>query len=338
MVANNLIDVYKESGIDPFLLEIVEGKRTMSSDDFRNKKTWTVDELLSTEFPDPKWAVPGIIPEGLTILGGRPKKGKSFMALQIAHSIATGGKFFDRDVEQGEVLYYALEDNQRRIKERLIHMGVRPGTPITFRYEIKPLHEGGISELFTEIIQDRYRYIVVDTLAKASRGIDQNKQALMSRVWAEIQTEAIQHNLPLQFNDHTRKPSIYNSDPIDDIMGSTIKTGAADAILAIYTEQGKPGARLMGRGREIEDVDLRISWDPETFCWQCDGSSAEIRLSESKQDAIDVICGLGKSQLNEIASAMGKDRSNVFHTLSDLVNEQLIRRENIGNKVYYEKL
>lgn len=304
----------------------------------RNKKQWTVDELLSTEFPEPNWAIPGIVPEGLNILGGRPKKGKSFMALQMAHSIATGGVFFDHKVEQGEVLYYALEDNSRRLKERLIKMGVKPGTPITFLHEIKPLHEGGIPELYINIKMDRYRLIVIDTLAKASRGIDQNKQGVMSRVWSEIQSEAIKHNTPLQFIDHTRKPMGFASDPIDDIMASTIKTGAADAILAIYTEQGKRGALLMGRGRDIENIDLKIYWDPLTFCWQCIGDANEITMTEARWDVLNTVEELGKSQLADVANATGKPRSNVHRTLNDLCNEAKIRKEIIGNKVFYEKL
>lgn len=336
MVAANLMETFKEAGLDPVITEILEGK-TISPDAIRNKESWTVDELLSTEFPEPNWAIPGIIPEGLTILGGRPKKGKSFLALQMSIAIATGGMFFDHKVDQGEVLYYALEDNPRRLKDRLIKMGVKPGTPITFLHNISPLHEGGISELYANIHLDRFRFIVVDTLAKASRGIDQNKQGIMSRVWPDIQSTAISHNIPLQFIDHTRKPMGFNSDPIDDIMSSTIKTGAADAILAIYTEQGKAGARLMGRGRDIEDVDLKIRWDPITFCFQCEGDAHEIQISESKLEVLNTLTDIGKSQLTDISQTIGKDRSYIFHTLSDLVTEGLVKKETIGNKVFYEK-
>lgn len=336
-MTTNILEDLNEVGLDPIITEMIENP-TSNEEDIRYKKIWTVDDLLSTEFPEPKWAIPDLIPEGLTILGGRPKKGKSFLSLQMAQAIATGGMFFNHEVEQGEVLFYALEDNPRRIKDRLIKMGVKPGTKITFLHEIKPLHEGGISELYENIVIDRYRYIVVDTLAKASRGIDQNKQAIMSRVWSEIQTTAINHNSPLQFIDHTRKPMGINADPIDDIMASTIKTGAADAILAIYSEQGKAGSRLMGRGRDISDIDLRIHWDPITFCFQCDGDSNEIRLSEAKQDIHDVVKSLGRSQLGDISKAVGKDRSYVFRVLSDLFTEGFINRFNIGNNVYYENI
>ena len=341
MAETNLLETYKEAGLDPaltdpVLTEILEGK-TISPDAIRNKKSWTVDELLSTEFPEPNWAIPGIVPEGLTILGGRPKKGKSFLALQMSIAIATGGMFFDRKIDQGEVLYYALEDNPRRLKDRLNKMGVKLGTPITFLHNLSPLHEGGISELYMNIKLDRFRFIVVDTLAKASRGIDQNKQGIMSRVWPDIQSTAINHNVPLKFIDHTRKPMGFNVDPIDDIIASTIKTGAADAVLAIYTEPGKAGAKLLGRGREMEDVELRIHWDPLTFCFQCDGNANEIQLTESKQEVIDTLNDLGKCQLNDIANTLGKDRSNIYRTLVDLVNDGKVRKEPISNKVYYEK-
>ena len=40
-------------------------------------------DLMRLEFPEPKWAVPGVLPEGINILGGKPKQGKSIFSLNI---------------------------------------------------------------------------------------------------------------------------------------------------------------------------------------------------------------------------------------------------------------
>ena len=83
---------------------------------------WTADELLVAEFPEPRWAVDGIIPEGLTLLCGSPKFGKSWLGLGLGVSVATGGHAFGRvPVQQGHALVLALEDPARRLQERL-HM------------------------------------------------------------------------------------------------------------------------------------------------------------------------------------------------------------------------
>ena len=83
-------------------------------------KTLTAAELLGLELPPIRWSVQGLIPEGVTLLAGKPKLGKSWMALGIAIAISTGGVAFGtRAVEEGDVLYMALEDNHRRLRKRL---------------------------------------------------------------------------------------------------------------------------------------------------------------------------------------------------------------------------
>jgi len=41
-------------------------------------------------FPPIRWIVPDVLPEGATILAGRPKLGKSWMALDMALAVARG--------------------------------------------------------------------------------------------------------------------------------------------------------------------------------------------------------------------------------------------------------
>lgn len=77
-------------------------------------------DLLARDFPEPKWAVGGLLSEGATVFAGAPKVGKSFMALGLAIAIASGGRALSSiPVEQGDVLYLALEDGDKRMKKRL---------------------------------------------------------------------------------------------------------------------------------------------------------------------------------------------------------------------------
>jgi hypothetical protein len=77
-------------------------------------------ELLAKKLPDAQFIVPGYIAEGLTILAGRPKIGKSWLALGIAMAVASGGLAFGAvKVAAGSVLYLALEDTERRLQRRI---------------------------------------------------------------------------------------------------------------------------------------------------------------------------------------------------------------------------
>jgi RecA-family ATPase len=65
-------------------------------------------------------ALGGDVDEGVTLLAGAPKLGKSWLMLNVAVAVASGGKAFGSiDVEQGAVLYLAVDDNGRRLQKRL---------------------------------------------------------------------------------------------------------------------------------------------------------------------------------------------------------------------------
>ena len=83
----------------------------------------TAKELQNRTYPPVRYIIPGLIPEGLSLLVGRPKIGKSWMALDIALSVASGATCLGgRTPDQGDVLYCALEDNERRLKNRITRL------------------------------------------------------------------------------------------------------------------------------------------------------------------------------------------------------------------------
>lgn len=302
------------------------------------RSRWTIAELLETDFPEPRWAVPGLIPIGLTILAGRPKVGKSWMALQLAAAVGIGGTFLGKQVEPGEVLYIALEDKGVRLKKRALKQGISGGN-VTFETEWKPLHKGGLEDLWAEFEANNYSLIIIDTLERATPGTDKSDERIMGPIFDKLQSWANGRNLAIIVIDHLRKPSTgFTADPINDVMGTTAKAGTADTILAIYKEQGKPGAFLKGRGRETEDTELQLSWDNMACKWDSEGDAGAIVMTEKRNAVLDALQMLGKSQLGDIASAIGEDRGNTFKRLADMNQAGLVSREKIGAKVYYDVL
>src|SRR5215207_4636708 len=80
----------------------------------------TARELRHQEFEPIRYVVPGYIAEGLTLLAGPPKLGKSWLVLDAGLALATGGTCLGGLVcEQGDVLYLALEDKERRLQGRI---------------------------------------------------------------------------------------------------------------------------------------------------------------------------------------------------------------------------
>jgi RecA-family ATPase len=304
-----------------------------------NARGWTVAELLATEFPPARCAIPGILQEGLNILGGRPKVGKSWLGLQASHSVGTGGKYLGIDVEKGRVLYLALEDTPRRLKSRIVDMGIPSIDTIQFHTEWRPLHEGGLNDLIIQVAADDYRLVVIDTLSRAIPGVDQNDPTVIGPIMASLQSLGQRQNIAILVVDHIRKPMGIAGDPIDDIISSTAKTAIADTILALYKEQGKPGAILAGRGRDIEDVNLKLTFDRELCCWQSEGDASQLALTERRQEILDALRALGRSQLEDIARMVGQPKSNTYKRLQDLCNAGMAKRFKIeGEGVFYEPI
>lgn len=107
--------------------------------------------LAEMTFPELQWAIPKILPEGLTMLAGKPKLGKSYLCLQMALAGATGDcKVFGvGGIEPADVLVCALEDSPRRLHDRIHQMYPFGGAPdrLHFATGWPRLDQGGIEEL-----------------------------------------------------------------------------------------------------------------------------------------------------------------------------------------------
>ena len=102
------------------------------------------------QFPPLHWIIPGVIPEGFFLLAGRVKLGKSWMLMDWSSAIALGGYAMGSiQCESGNVLHLALEDNERRLKERqalLLGSGPKPEL-VEYNTTWPRIEDGGIEEM-----------------------------------------------------------------------------------------------------------------------------------------------------------------------------------------------
>lgn len=300
----------------------------------------SADDILTSEWPEPIWAIPDYLPAGLTILAGKPKLGKSWLALQASQAIAAGGITLGKRVEGGAVLYLALEDPPRRLKGRMQKQLWPSGLPAEFlalgefAEKIGDLRNGGSEVLARQIEWKRYRLVVVDTLSRAISG-DQSDVAEMTLALTPLQEIAHANNCAVLLVDHHRKGFLPSPDAVGDILGSTAKGAMADCIWGLYREPGKAGAVLTIVGRDVIERNLALKWDVLTGCWQVEGDADEIELTQRRAEILDALESLGKSQLQDIVSEVGQDRSNVYKRLQDLVNAGLVAKKKVSGRVYY---
>ena len=83
-------------------------------------ETLTGAALLSMPLPATRMIVETLVSQGLHILGGAPKIGKSWLTLWLCLRIAQGEPVWDLPTEKGDTLYLCLEDSFARVQNRLL--------------------------------------------------------------------------------------------------------------------------------------------------------------------------------------------------------------------------
>jgi len=301
----------------------------------------SADSVLSTDWPEPVWAIPQYLPVGLTILAGKPKVGKSWLSLQIAHAVSAGGRTLGEPVEAGPVLYLALEDTARRLKSRMEKQSWPKGLPVEFMTlgqfceQVGDLQNGGGVKLADQIELRHYRLVVIDTLSRSVAG-DQSDVASMTTALTPLQEMSHEHNTAVLLVDHHRKGGLSDPDAVSDILGSTAKGAMADSIWGLYRERGKLGAKLAITGRDVEEHTLALTIDWQLGCWQCDGDADQLEVAERHSDILAFLED-GKAGVSAIAEAVDRNKGGVHKDIQDLVNNGTVKRTGSGRgKVKYE--
>jgi predicted ATP-dependent serine protease len=293
----------------------------------------TAEALQRTNFPPIKYVVPDFVPEGLTILAGKPKMGKSWLALDFSLAVAYGGVVLGEiEVEQGDVLCLALEDNLRRLQSRLTQMLGDRAWPkrLTFRTESPLLDEGGL-ELIKAWIEsaDGPRLIIIDTLQRVRKSRSQGQghyEADYSAV-TPLQELAGQHGIAILVVHHLRKQEA--DDPLDQVSGSTGLTGCADTTLVLMRDSN--GVTLYGRGRDIQEIKKAVRFDTATGCWSVVGDADDVRRSEQRKRIIAVLEEEGSAMGPKIiAAATGMKEENVRRLLGKMVTDDEIKKGERG--------
>lgn len=292
----------------------------------------TADALQVEDFPPLRFAVDGLIAEGLTLLAGKPKIGKSWMALDLAWSVATGEPALGSvSVESGEVLYCALEDNPRRLQRRLNELkGDRVEWPkaLNLTLEVNRLDDGLVDDLENWIRQRDPRLIIIDTLAcvTPSRTRDSGYSTDYATL-APLQALAGELNVSIVIVHHLRK--MQGDDPFDMISGTTGLTGAVDAALVL--QRSSNGAALYGRGREIEETELAVEFS--RGAWKVLGEASEVWMTKERKEIIGVLADSEKPMgPKAIADALGKPATNIKQLLRNMLTSGEV--EKIGRGQY----
>lgn len=248
--------------------------------------------LMGMHFEPRMEPVRDMIVEGLTLLCGAPKVGKSWFILQMCCAIARGTPFLGHPTKQGSVLYLALEDSLQRLRERMqaLNETASPALKIATDCGALTLETGLLDALKGWIKEaDRPRMIVIDTLQKvrgASPGARQNAYEADYAAMAAVKRLADEAHVAIVLIHHTNKKQDVD-DEYMKISGSNGLMGAADTTIMLGRERNSPDASVIITGRDVWESTLNIRregtsprWlpvDPEALEREKYESSAAVR-------------------------------------------------------------
>jgi AAA domain len=335
---SGLIDLYGQDHVQAMMVAAAEDNSADAdtSDAPREEKTgnWRADlidahHLYDQQFPDLRYVVEGLFPEGVTLLASRPKLGKSWLMLQIGHAVAKGVSTLvasDKPI-CGDVLYLALEDSPRRLKRRLQKFCGTDKRAWPQRLKLvtkwRRLDQGGLDDIREWCRSAENPTLLLVDVLKRVRGARTRQQSDYDADYEScrgLQEVAAEFGLAIIVAHHDRKMDA--EDPFDTVSGTLGLTGGVDAIAVMKRKAGTVALYIEGRDLP-DDVEKAIRFDRETCRWTILGDATEVQRSNERQRVVSALAtapdGMSVAEITTAASMVTRGATDklLFHMLRD---------------------
>ena len=256
-------------------------------------KTVTMQELYQDIYSKKPPVIEGLLYQGTYLFVGSPKIGKSFFMAQLAYHVSTGTPLWDYPVKKGTVLYLALEDDYRRLQERMYRMfGTDSTENLYFPVSSKPLGNG-LTDQLSGFIREHpdTTLVIIDTLQKI-REVDSDSYSYAKdyEIINQLKQFSDSWGICLLLVHHTRKQK--SSDNFDMISGTNGLLGCADGAFMLYKETRTSNkATLEISGRDQQDQKIHLIRDEEKLCWNFEKAETEL-WKEPPEPLLECIANL----------------------------------------------
>ena len=213
--------------------------------------------LMSQPLRPPNFVVDTLLSQGLHILAGSPKVGKSWLALWLAVTVAKGESIWGMSVKRGTTLYLCLEDSVLRIQNRLFEITEEAPDSVHFCTECAPIGQG-LEEQVDAFAGEHSDIVlvIIDTL-QMIRPVHDATYANDYRDLSVLKRLADKHGIAILLIHHLRKEKA--EDVFHRISGTTAISGAVDSSFTMVEERrGSGRAKLFCIGRDIEYRELTL--------------------------------------------------------------------------------
>lgn len=295
-------------------------------------------QLRAMPTREPTWVVKDLIPAGMSLLAGRPKQGKSYLSLQAASAIGSGGVFLNIPVQRRQVLFVALEDSAERLQRRLDLMDVAVDANVHFLFDMPSFKDCGIGFLHNAMASGELGLVVVDTYSRAAGHMDHMDISETTGVLAPLQEVALRNNVALILVDHFRKSGADGKgDAVEDLIGSSAKTAVADAVIGLYRDRGMHDAKLTVTGRDLAEHEITIRFDEKGGGWHVQTDASGVRVGTVQEQILTAMQEMGgEATAADLARRLDKKPGNITREFGELLAKgRIVPGEAKGNAQPY---
>lgn len=291
---------------------------------------------------EPPWILAGYLaPANITLLGGKPKAGKSRLSLDLAAAIAANAPSFLGKQIDGTPVVYVSEEGAATLAHKL---------PNSERVRVltrenawpKPDWPTLIESAVTEAEQAGARLLVVDTLAYwAALPPEREKDSGAALQVMEVCVHAASKGLAVLIPTHTRKGG---GEDGEGIRGSSAFAGSADIILELERVPDQPRQRaVFALSRYPQTPGTLVAELDHDGLWRLvseDADRSDTRTiaarqrDEADRDAImDALRGDGvQLTRSDLEDATGAPARQWHKTLDTLIKDGVVHRSGAGKK------
>lgn len=255
---------------------------------------------LNKTKPEPhQWVIESWLPVGLSKLISPEKAGKTFLAMQMAKSVAEGKPFLDvfEISKPGRVLYLGLEQSVGLNHERLLSMSRGGSIPdnldiVSAGSDWPPLDRGGLARLEAYIKEEKPALVVIDVwqaLAPSANGRDNAYQA-DSKALRPLHGLANSTGTAILIIHHTRKGSALSKDPSESTSGSRAMDSVPDHNIFLNREHGSNDGLVKTKTRVAKPIDdMALRFNPDSCLWTYIGSGDEHALNVQRVQLLEIL-------------------------------------------------
>ena len=282
----------------------------------------TAQELSQRHFEPIIWLKKGLLPlPNLTLIAGAPKCGKSWFAMGMARDIASEGNV---------VVYIANEDNERRLKDRYAKISDFASPNLIFISGLsseRPLPKGDAAHDFIRAVKAKYpnlKCIFIDTIQAIRDPKQKDHYGVVEAEFGKLRKLAHELDITIVAVHHTKKKTDFETEPLDDVLGSQAIVATVETILILQRVVGSQDIDLFITGKDVvQQDDYRLCWTDAGFSDPQDRTYAS--LGPIQQQIVKFVKSQPSCTQTTIVEGVGKSKQQVNEAVNRLIELGIIK-------------